>query len=112
MVGVLVGLNFPFIICNKGVVMKYLSILLIACLGLNVVAYGYGLTPEENARLKNLFRENRLKKCDTLVRIAYPDEKKRILETDQCKEYRELREKCTPEARNDIPDCKFVTATK
>ena len=90
--------------------MKYLSILLIACLGLNVVAYGYGLTPEDNARLKNLYRENELKRCDTLVRSAYPDEKKRILETDQCKEYRELKEKCTPEARNDIPDCKFVTA--
>ena len=92
--------------------MKYLSILLIACLGLNVVAYGYGLTPEESARLKNQERERILRKCDTLVRIAYPDEKKRILETDQCKEYRELREKCTPETRNDIPDCKFVTATK
>ena len=90
--------------------MKNLSILLIACLGLNVVAYGYGLTPEESARLKNQERERILRKCDTLVRIAYPDEKKRILETDQCKEYRELREKCTPEARNDIPDCEFVTA--
>ena len=92
--------------------MKYLSILLIACLGLNVVAYGYGLTPEESARLKNQEKEREriLRKCDTLVRIAYPDEKKRILETDQCKEYRELREKCTPETRNDIPDCKFVTA--
>ncbi len=88
--------------------MKNLSILLIACLGLNVVAYGYGLTPEENARLKNLFRENRLKECDTLVKISFsPNE---YLETEQCKEYRELREKCTPEARNDIPDCKFVTA--
>ena len=92
--------------------MKNLSILLIACLGLNVVAYGYGLTPEDSARLKKQERERILRKCDTLVRIAYPAEKKRILETDQCKEYRELREKCTPEARNDIPDCKFVTATK
>ena len=90
--------------------MKNLSILLIACLGLNVVAYCYGLTPEESARLKNLYRENELERCDTLVRIAEPVKAKHILETDQCKEYRELKEKCTPEARNDIPDCKFVTA--
>ncbi|MCR4553738.1 MAG: hypothetical protein K5752_02325 [Succinivibrionaceae bacterium] len=88
--------------------MKYLSILLIACLGLNVVAYSYGLTPEESARLKKQERERILRKCDTLVKISFsPNE---YLETEQCKEYRELREKCTPEARNDIPDCKFVTA--
>ena len=88
--------------------MKYLSILLIACLGLNVVAYGYGLTPEESARLKNQDRERILRKCDTLVKLSSaPNE---YLETEQCKEYRELKEKCTPEARNDIPDCKFVTA--
>lgn len=88
--------------------MKYLSILLIACLGLNVVAYGYGLTAEDSARLKKQEREYILKKCDTLVRIAFNP--KEYLETEQCKEYRELREKCTPEARNDMPDCKFVTA--
>jgi hypothetical protein len=88
--------------------MKYLSILLIACLGLNVVAYSYGLTAEDSARLKNLYRENRLKRCDTLVKLSSaPNE---YLETEQCKEYRELKEKCTPEARNNIPDCKFVTA--
>ena len=88
--------------------MKYLSILLITCLGLNVVAYGYGLTPEESARLKNQDRERILRKCDTLVKLSSaPNE---YLETEQCKEYRELKEKCTPEARNDIPDCKFVTA--
>lgn len=88
--------------------MKNLSILLIAYLGLNVVAYGYGLTPEESARLKNQDRERILRKCDTLVKLSSaPNE---YLETEQCKEYRELKEKCTPEARNDIPDCKFVTA--
>ena len=90
--------------------MKNLSILLIACLGLNVVAYSYGLTAEDSARLKKQERERILRKCDTLVKLSSaPNE---YLETEQCKEYRELREKCTPEARNDIPDCKFVTATK
>jgi hypothetical protein len=87
--------------------MKYLSILLIACLCLNVAAYAWVQSKEEaDANYKKHRRIYNLQRCDMM--INWPD----VYNSDDCKEYRELREKCTPEARNNIPDCKFVTATK
>ena len=68
MVGVLVGLNFPFIICNKGVVMKNLSILLIACLCLNVAAYAWVQSKEEaDANYKKHRRIYNLQRCDMMI---------------------------------------------
>lgn len=112
MVGVLVGLNFPFIICNKGVVMKYLSIILIACLGLNLA--GCGEEEKSNGSATPEEIEKRSKET-TDAYIEYGKKSQHFSfcqlqanEIPECKDFRELKEKCATEAKKNIPDCKYI----
>ena len=92
--------------------MKNLSILLIACLGLNLAGCGEeeksngSATPEEIEKRSREIADANIEYNRKTQHYDYCQ--LQANEIPKCKDFRELKEKCATEAKKDIPDCKYI----